>query len=310
MKILILGGTGMIGHKLWQHLKEKFLDVYVTIRKSKTTVGNIELFNSANVLDCIDVTDFGLLEKLLYEIRPNVIINAIGVTKRNPEANNVELCLQLNSLLPHMLARWGRKNGARVIQFGTDCIFDGKVGGYLEESPPTAIDIYGRTKSLGELYGENCLTLRTSFIGRELFAGTELLEWFLAQDGKIVKGFKQAFYTGVSTIFLSKVVSDLIVNYADLSGAYNLASEIISKYDLLYMIREAFKLNIELLPDDSIYCARNLIGNRFINVTGMQIPSWKEMVFELANDNDIYKNRKLCMVQPLNVLSEKLNEEK
>jgi dTDP-4-dehydrorhamnose reductase len=289
MRILILGGTGMIGHKLWQNLSRRFDNVYTTIHRSKAECeGFGRLFISDHVIDSLDVSNFELLKGVLTGLRPDVILNCIGITKRHPEANNAIPCLILNSLLPHKLAGWGLTHGARVFQFSTDCVFDGKTGNYVEESLPSAEDMYGRTKYLGDIHGQNCLTIRTSFIGRELTSFTELLEWFLAQDGKTVKGFRKAMYSGVSTIFLSRVVGDLIEYHPNLSGLYHIASDVISKYDLLCLARDEFHLNIEVEPDDSFVCNRTLIGDRFKKATGIEVPSWPEMMHELAIDNKIY----------------------
>jgi dTDP-4-dehydrorhamnose reductase len=291
MKIVILGGTGMIGHKLWHNLSKRFDDVYTIIHRAKKEFESYGIYNGDKVIDSIDVRDFKLLDGILLGLRPHVIINCIGITKRNPDSNNAISCLILNALLSHMLAEWGKVHGARVIVFGTDCVFNGKEGNYVEESLPSAEDLYGRTKYLGEIRERNCLTLRTSFIGRELTSFTELLEWFLAQDGKTIKGFRKALYTGVSTIYLSRVVGDLIEYHQNLSGLYHLSGEIISKYDLLCLARDAFKVNIEIIPDDSFICSRTLIGERFKKAIGVTVPSWREMMPEIASDNQLYSHR-------------------
>lgn len=277
----------MIGHKLWQTLSKRFGNVYTTIHRKKKEFEKYGLYEGGRVIESVDVSDFKFLEGLLAGLRPDIILNCIGITKRHPAANNAIQCLTLNSFLPHKLAEWAIAHGARVFQFSTDCVFNGKSGNYVEESLPTAEDMYGRTKYLGEIKGENCLTLRTSFIGRELTAFTELLEWFLAQEGKTIRGFRRALYTGVSTIFLSRVVGDLIEYHPKLSGLYHLAGEIISKYDLLCLARDAFRLNVEIVPDENFVCMRTLIGNRFKEATGIKIPSWPEMMDELANDLEI-----------------------
>lgn len=291
MKIVILGGTGMIGHKLWHNLSKRFDDVYTIIHRSKKEFEKYGIYNNDRVIDSIDVRDFKLLDGLLLGLRPQVIINCIGITKRHPDANNPVPCLMLNALLSHMLAEWGKAHAAKVIVFGTDCVFSGKEGNYVEESLPSAEDLYGRTKYLGEVKDTNCLTLRTSFIGRELTSFTELLEWFLAQDGKTIKGFRKALYTGISTICLSRVVGDLIEYHQNLSGLYHLSGETISKYDLLCLARDAFKLNVEIIPEDNFVCSRTLLGDRFRKATGIRMPSWKEMMAEIASDNHLYSKR-------------------
>lgn len=289
VRILIIGATGMIGHKLWQKLSKRFPNVYALIHRHKGIFANTGLFDSERVIDSVDAEDFNFLDGVLSGIQPKVILNCTGITKRNPESKNPTRCITLNSLLPHKLAEWGGKHGARIFQFSTDCIFDGKKGNYVEESRPSAEDLYGRTKFLGELHGANCLTLRTSFVGRELTCFTELLEWFLSQRGKKIKGFRNALYTGVSTLFLSRVAGDLIEFHPHLSGLYHLAGQTISKYDLLCLARDAFGADVEIIPDDTFFCDRRLIGDRFVTATRIQIPSWVEMMHEIASDDEVYR---------------------
>lgn len=291
MRIVILGGTGLIGHKLFQQLSKRFESVFAVIHRSKAEFQQYEIFSSSNVIENIDVSDFKVLDGVLQALQPDVIINCIGVTKRHPEANTSKLCLNLNSLLPHILADWGVRHNARVVVFSSDCIFDGRYGKYDEESLPSAVDLYGRSKFLGEVYGNNCLTLRTSFIGRELSSFTELLEWFIAQNGNTVRGYTNALYTGISTLFLSDVVSDIIENHQGLSGLYHLSGDVISKYDLLCLARDAFKLDIEIIPEDGFACHRTLIGKRFRDATGIIVPSWQEMMLDLAEDKELYDRR-------------------
>jgi len=288
MRIVILGGTGLIGHKLFHKLSQRFDNVYSLIHRAKAEFTHYGIFSGANTIELVDASDFRVLDGILLALQPEVIINCIGVTKRHPDAKNPKSCLILNSLLSHVLAEWGVRHNARVIVFSTDCIFDGKLGNYTEESLPSAEDLYGRTKFLGEVCGSNCLTLRTSFIGRELSAFTELLEWFIAQNNKTVQGFTNALYTGVSTLFLSNIVADLIEKHKNLSGLYHLSGESISKYDLLCLARDAFNLNIEVIPDDSFVCHRTLLGDRFRKVTGITVPSWQDMMSQLALDRELY----------------------
>jgi len=175
------------------------------------------------------------------------------------------------------------KNRKKIIHFSTDCVFDGKVGDYLEDSFTNALDQYGRTKAFGEIAYEHTLTIRSSFIGLELFNKSELLEWCLAQEGKSIKGFTKAMYSGVSIIYLSEVIVSIINEHPTLSGLRQLSIEKpISKYNLLCIARDAFKLNIEIIPDDSIEIKPTLNGAKFKKELNLKIPTWEEMMLELA----------------------------
>ena len=233
----------------------------------------------------MDVLNFEVLTGALAAIDPDVIINCVGITKRKKEIENTRRTLYINALFPHKLAEWSKVNNKRIIHFSTDCVFDGKIGNYREESLTTAKDLYGRTKALGEINYNHALTLRSSFIGRELFSKTELLEWFLSQKGSSIKGYTKALYTGVSTTFLSQIIADIIENHPNLSGIKQLSTENpISKYELLCLAREAFKCKIEIVPDDTLEIKSTLKGNKLKDALGYTVPSWAKMMNDLARD--------------------------
>ncbi len=189
---------------------------------------------------------------------------------------------RLNAILPYELAEWGAAHGARLISFSTDCVFDGKLGKYTEESPTSASDVYGKTKAHGEIDGmDNVLTLRSSFIGRELNYRSELLEWFLAQTG-IVKGFRNAIYSGFTTIELCRIVEKILLDQPGTSGLYNISSEPINKYDLLVLIKKKMNLAVEVIPDETFCCDRSLDSSKFRREFNYSPPSWQVMIEELA----------------------------
>lgn len=289
MRIVILGATGMLGHKLWQRLSDRFPDVHAVIRRSRADPRNHGLFLDRPVVDGVDVSDFSALRKVLEHLRPEVVVNCVGVTKRREAATDPVPSIALNGLLPHQLAGWGQQRHCRLIHFSTDCVFNGAVGGYTEDSLTDAEDLYGRTKALGETAAQNALTLRSSFIGRELTNGTELLEWFLAQRGRTICGFRGALYTGVSSIYLADLVADILVRCPELSGLYNLASEVVSKYDLLCLARTKFGIEVTIEPDDTYVCRRNLNGMRLARKLGITSPSWMKMMADLAADTTPYQ---------------------
>ncbi len=287
-RILILGGGGTLGHKLWQSLPAKFPDSYVSLRKPKSFYGKCGLFNGPNVIDGLDLQDFERLKVVLEEIHPSVILNCAGVTLRSREAGDKISNITVNALLPHKIASWCDENSARLIHFSTVCVFDGKMGNYDEGSSPDARDLYGITKILGDVQAPCVLTLRSSFIGREIFGGSELLEWFLAQKGKRVKGFCNALFTGLTTNRLAELVSELIEKFPNLNGLYHVSSEMVSKYELLNLMKEAYKIDIEIEPEYAFECRRNLNGDKFIKATGFQCPSWRQMMLDMAADQTPY----------------------
>ena len=288
MRILILGASGLIGHKLLQKLSIDF-DVYATLHRSKENYGLMPLFSGQNIIDEVDVSDFENVSAILHYVNPNVILNCIGITPRKDEINNLYKVIKINSLFPHQLANWAKVNNKRVIHFSTDCVFNGSTGNYTENSLTTAEDVYGRTKALGEINYSHTLTIRSSFIGQELFGKTELLDWFLNQEGKRINGFTNTLYSGVSTNFMTHIVKTIILNAPKLSGLYQLAPEKpISKYELLCIAKRAFEVNIEIIPENKQVHTPTLNGSKLKDKIKIKVPSWKEMMNDLALNKDFY----------------------
>src|SRR5690606_15980310 len=160
------------------------------------------------------------LADLFAKTRPEAVINCVGLVKQMADAKNVMAAVPINTLLPHRLARLAQASGARLIHVSTDCVFSGEKGNYLESDRADASDVYGLSKYLGEVGGENAVTLRTSIIGHELRGGLSLLEWFLAQQGS-VKGFTRAVFSGFPTVELARIVRDHVLPQPELTGLYH-----------------------------------------------------------------------------------------
>ncbi|MCX6624030.1 MAG: sugar nucleotide-binding protein, partial [Acidobacteria bacterium] len=237
----------------------------------------------------VDVTDFARLGGLLNEIKPDFIVNCIGIVKQRKESTQAIPSITINSLLPHVLAQLASHWGGNVIHPSTDCVFSGRRGRYTEDDPPDADDLYGKSKALGELRDvENVLTLRTSIIGRELLNYGSLLEWLLSQRGRSVHGYTRVIYSGVTTNQFAKVTGWLIANFPNLSGLYQLTAEATAKHDLVTMLRDAYDLDVRIVPDDSIVSDRSMLGGRLREATGYVTPPWSTLVSELAGDPTPY----------------------
>jgi dTDP-4-dehydrorhamnose reductase len=167
-------------------------------------------------------------------------------------------------------------------------VFSGRQGSYGEDDITDAEDLYGRTKALGEINYGNCLTIRTSMIGRELHGSHGLVEWFLGQQGKKVRGFKRAVFSGFTTNALAKVIGDIAAHQPGLRGTWHVAAEAIDKFDLLTQVRDAYELNIEIEPDETFVCDRSLNGLRFRDETGIVAPAWPEMIARMRADDTPY----------------------
>lgn len=279
MRILVLGGDGMLGHQLLKHLQPRH-DVKVTLRQDIGAYSSFGMFRSDNSYDAVDIRSLDRIVEVMADFRPDAVINAVGIVKQRPDAKESIPSLEINALLPHRLAVLCKGIGARLIHLSTDCIFSGKKGAYSESDPSDAEDLYGKTKYLGEVHEANCLTLRTSIIGRELSRHTSLLDWFLAQSGT-VKGFTRAIYTGFTTLEMGRIIEKMLLEYPDASGVYQVSSDPINKYELLLLVREKLGHDVDIVPDDVFCCDRSLDSSRFRSDFNYTPPTWPAMIEEL-----------------------------
>jgi dTDP-4-dehydrorhamnose reductase len=284
MRILILGGSGMLGHKLWQQFAPRF-DTYATFRPAQfSTYERFGIFDKARAIGGVSAEDFESVERAFESAQPEVVVNCIGIVKQDAAAKDPLASISVNALFPHRLAALSRAKGARLIHLSTDCVFSGRKGNYVETDTPDAEDLYGRTKLLGEVDYENCLTIRTSMIGRELSGAHGLIEWFLSQQGKTVRGYRRAIFSGFTTLALSEIIASVITDHPQLRGVWHVASEPINKFDLLTLVKEAANLNIRIEPDETFVCDRSLNDARFRQATGFAPPSWSDMILRLFQD--------------------------
>ncbi len=279
MRILILGGDGMLGHQLLSFLQPRH-EVRCTLRQDFCAYEQFGLFSAERVYAGIDVRSLYRIVEVLADFKPDAIINCIGIVKQRPTAKESIPSLEINALLPHRLAVLCKGIGARLVHLSTDCVFNGKKGNYLESDPSDAKDLYGKTKYLGEVHDENCLTLRTSIIGRELSRHKSLLDWFLAQEGT-VKGFKNAIYNGFTTLEMGRIIEKMLMEHPDAHGVYQVSSEPISKYELLLLFREKLGHAIEILVDETFCCDRSLDSTLFREKFNYAPPNWSDMIEEL-----------------------------
>lgn len=286
-RILVVGASGMLGHQMTYGLSRDF-EVSGTVRGEASSYSGLPHFARAKLVGGVDVERLETIERAIQDAKPDVVINAIGVIKQVAQGNSAIPAIKINALFPHQLAGLSGKAGARFITFGTDCVFSGRGGPYTETDCPDATDFYGRSKLLGEVAAANCLTLRTSIVGRELRGGHSLVEWILSQNGKTVKGFRRALYSGMTTDAAANLVSEIIRKFPDLSGIWQVAGPQISKFDLLGIVRDEMGLDIQIEADDEFCCDRRLDGSRFSAETGLKLPSWREMIASMASQSHLY----------------------
>lgn len=278
MRILVLGVTGMLGGAVFRAFNgDPAYSVWGTLRSSAGLkyFSDVEL---SSLLPGVDVLDQDALVAVLSSVRPDVVINCVGLIKQLSDAKDPLSALPINAMLPHRLARLCDLAGARLIHVSTDCVFSGLKGGYVEGDQSDAEDLYGKSKYIGELHDyPNAITLRTSIIGHELSSSYALVDWFLAQEGA-VRGFSKAIFSGLPTVELARVMKDFVLPHPELNGLYHVAAEPIAKLDLLELIASQYEKTIEIRPDASLVIDRSLNSERFTLATGYKAPSWPQLI--------------------------------
>ncbi|MEQ9107764.1 MAG: SDR family oxidoreductase [Limnobacter sp.] len=284
MKILVLGITGMLGSALFKALCESRQYQVWGTQRGNIPHPKLAGFPSAGILTGLDVLDQDALVDAFAQVKPNVVINCVGLIKQLDQANDPLVALPINSMLPHRLLRLCEVGNARLVHISTDCVFNGKKGNYLETDPSDAEDLYGKSKYIGELHNSpHAITLRTSIIGHELGTSFALLEWFLAQQGS-VKGFSKAIFSGVPTCELAHIVMNHVLPKPALHGLYHVAANPISKFDLLRLIAQVYGLNTAINPDNSLVIDRSLCAKRFEQASGYTPPEWLELIQKMRQN--------------------------
>lgn len=284
MKVLIFGANGMLGHKVYQACREHGFDTWLATRR----LSHHQLFEPKGIIRA-DLSKFsGKWPVGIGMGVVDVVVNCAGVVKQQTPASTGE-SYAVNSVAPHRIAAACAPRGIRLIHISTDCVFSGRNGEYTEADAPDPVDTYGWSKLLGELHAPRCLTLRTSFIGRELEGSRGLVEWLIGNRGKQVRGFTEAVFSGLTTLVLANLIVRLLTRHPYLYGVYHVGAEPISKFHLLHLLNEAYDLDAEILSDStSVVLNRSLGSSRFRTVTNWSAPSWPDMIEEMRADPTPY----------------------
>jgi dTDP-4-dehydrorhamnose reductase len=279
-EILVLGATGMLGNAMVRLLGRSISLQVTAATRSDDAARHFAPDLPVRFVGGVDAENPDSLAKLFACVRPQVVINCVGLVKQLADAKSVMAAVPINTLLPHRLAVLCKGVGARLIQVSTDCVFSGKKGDYLESDPADATDVYGLSKYLGEVSGTHAITLRTSIIGHELRGGLSLLEWFLAQE-QSVSGFTRAIFSGFPTVELARIVRDHVLPRPDLHGLYHVSARPIDKFELLRLIAAEYGKSIEIIPLHEPVIDRSLNSDRFRQAVGYSPPPWPQLIAEM-----------------------------
>lgn len=280
MKVLVLGANGMLGQTVYKFLSEdKSLKVVGT-----SSSGTFELARFNALFD--SVFDF------IHLHNPDYVINCIGKIKpeiKEDDIGSVEAAIKINSLFPILLSQAAA--GATVIQIATDCVFRGLEGSYTEMSPHDPIDVYGKTKSLGEVHFDNFLNLRCSIIGRELHTRKSLMEWVLNQPlNASISGFVDHDWNGITTYDFARLIHGIIsrgLRNFDNHTQHIVPANSVNKFQLLSLIAKHYhRADIEIVKTNSkVFVNRTLETNYphsnlsfWVNAGYDKIPSIEEMI--------------------------------
>ena len=279
---MVIGATGMLGSAVIKLLRARSdWQVFGTVRSENAK----RLFMSdiaERLFLGVDVEQNDSLIEAFTRIRPDVVINCVGLVKQLVVAEDPLQAIPINAMLPHRLARLCKLAGARLVHISTDCVFSGDKGLYTEADAADAKDLYGRSKYLGEVDYPHAITLRTSIIGHELDGARSLIGWFLAQTGS-VKGYRRAIFSGLPTVEIARVIRDYVIPHPELHGLYHVSAAPISKFDLLTLVAQTYGKTIDIVADDQLVIDRSLDSTQFRQATGFSPKPWAELISSMRD---------------------------
>ena len=289
MKVCVLGAGGLLGHMLIRVLSESN-DVSGTTRESPNNSSSLAKFLSQEKwIGGVDASIPHSIDKIFETDQFDVAINCIGLIKqRDSIVSDIEMMV-INGEFPHHLAQIANNHDTQVIHISTDCVFSGIKGSYLESDKPDPVDVYGKSKLLGELNDSDNLTLRTSHIGRELTVKKSFVEWLVSQRGGHVNGYSHAIYSGLTTQALARTISKLLLGNSHLTGLFHVSSQPISKLEIINKLNELLDLQLTVTPNASVQINRSLNSGKFQNATSISPQTWDEMLADFCEDQKTYE---------------------
>tara|TARA_Y100000389_G_C17466484_1_gene526142 strand:+ start:3420 stop:4322 length:903 start_codon:yes stop_codon:yes gene_type:complete len=247
--ILIIGGLGMLGSQVLMEFSKTKYKIYATYR-NKVDLNKFKRNENNKKFKVVfykfDIKNYKKkdLEKIIY--KKDFIINCAGVIKpyiNEDDFQSVENAIQINSIFPHYLNFAAKKFNTRIYQIATDCVFSGLKGNYTENDNHDAVDVYGKTKSLGEVKSPNFFNLRCSIIGHEFKNNKSLIEWFKnSKKGSTLKGFNDHLWNGITTNAFAKIVRSIIENSIQIpNNLHIIPKDKVTKYELLNFFKTFFE---------------------------------------------------------------------
>ena len=290
-KVAVLGSNGMLGRSIASQLFQGFEVLELNRAGKPVYTKNRYLHINSLLTNESSTEDFSQVD---------FMVNCVGLIRQKinvTDPRSVHSAIQANSEIPIKLMELSEKFGFKIIQIGTDCVYSGREGKYLESDPHDALDVYGKSKSLGEISHKNICILRSSIIGLEVDSAYSLLSWFLSQEyGSTIKGFNDQRWNGVTVLHFAKIVVGIIENdlFEIFSGVHHLLpANQVTKSALLENFASAFKRKD--LKIESVASGRNLnmtlgtlfpeLNQQLWNLAGYsKLPTIEEMILEYSSN--------------------------
>ena len=282
MKILVLGASGMLGNTFYEIFKRNKLKEFKFIFTSRKKIKNFLKFDPTKLQTY----------RSIKKTNPDIIINCIGVIKphiNESSPSSIINAFEINSNLPRNLLKLFPKS--KIIHFNTDCVFSGKLGAYIESHKKDCNDIYGISKSLGEVSSNRIMNLRCSIIGKEKTTKLSLLSWFLNNKSDDINGFTNHYWNGLTTTALARIVQGIIINKYFKQGLFNIIpKDAVTKYGLLKIFNKKFFSNKKnIIPNKNKLKLNRTLATRYVNFNKKlwktagytNIPTIKDMIEEL-----------------------------
>jgi dTDP-4-dehydrorhamnose reductase len=273
-RVLILGSEGMLGAAMAKTFKSE--SRFETIGTQRSNSKNPYFFQAG----------YSDLDDLFSEFHPDIVINCLGVVKQSSNQGDIDRMTFINGQFPVDLAKKTSKTDTKLFHISTDCVFSGSAGGYTENDIPDPIDSYGASKLQGEESARfGAMVLRTSIIGHERVGSSKgLLSWFLGFQDRDIPGFRNAYFSGLTTAALSEHILQLILGDEHVEGIWHLSGYRISKYELLQMLQASFRPDARIVPQELPVLDRSLNDDLFRSRFGLVKPNWTEMIIHLSKE--------------------------
>jgi dTDP-4-dehydrorhamnose reductase len=245
--VLILGASGMLGSAVLKEFSAFQGELIATTRVDTSLVAgsNVRFLKFDAATDDLDST---------FSMPIDFVINCIGIIKpyiNDSDTKQTATAFEINGAFPNRLETWASKHGAKVIQIATDCVFSGSKGDYLESSEHDALDVYGKSKSLGEASGSSMMHLRVSIIGPEVDRNSSLLEWVRNQPKNAeISGYTDHFWNGITSLHFAKIARGIIENDIFKPGVFHvLPKDSVTKSELVGLIAKYLgRSDIKVMP--------------------------------------------------------------